>query len=61
MFNGIVDKHTPFRLASRKEARSFLRPWLTKDLLTSTSKKNSYEKFNNKQSINFYQAQIVQK
>jgi len=44
MFNNIVDQHALFRLASRKEARSFHTPWLTKGLLTSISKKNALYK-----------------
>jgi len=35
MFNNILDQHAPLRFASRKETRSFHKPWLTKGLLTS--------------------------
>jgi len=44
MFNNILDQHAPLRFASRKETRSFHKPWLTKGLLTSISKKNALYK-----------------
>ena len=39
MFNNILEQHAPLRFASRKETRSFHKPWLTKGLLTSISEK----------------------
>ena len=44
MFNNILDRHDPLRFASRKETCSFHKPWLTKGLLTSISKKNALYK-----------------
>ena len=44
MFNYIRDQHAPLRFASRKETRSFHKPWLIKGLLTSISKKNALHK-----------------
>jgi len=44
MFNNILDQHAALRFASRKETRSFHKPWLTKGLLTSISKKNALYK-----------------
>ena len=44
MFNNILDQHAPLRFASRKETRSFHKPWLTKCLLTSISKKHALYK-----------------
>ena len=44
MFNNILDQHAPLRFASRKETRSFHKPWLTKGLLTSIFKKNALYK-----------------
>jgi len=44
MFDNILDQHTLLRFASRKETRSFHKPWLTKGLLTSISKKNALYK-----------------
>ena len=41
IFNDTLDKHAPYRYASRKEQRSFNKPWLTKGILTSIAKKNS--------------------
>jgi len=41
MFDSILDQHSPLRFASRKETRSFHKPWLTKGLLTSISKNNA--------------------
>jgi len=41
VFNDTLDKHAPYRYASRKERRSFNKPWLTKDILTSIAKKNT--------------------
>jgi len=41
MFNDTLDKHAPYRNASRKEQRSFTKPWLTKVILTSIAKKNT--------------------
>ena len=40
----MYDQHAPLRFASRKETRSFNKPWLTKGLLTSISKKNALYK-----------------
>jgi len=40
-FNDTLDKHAPHRYASRKEQRSFNKPWLTKGILTSIAKKNT--------------------
>ena len=39
IFNDTLDKHAPYRYASRKEQRSFNKPWLTKGILTSIAKK----------------------
>jgi len=39
--NDTLDTHAPYRYASRKEQRSFNKPWLTKGILTSTAKKNT--------------------
>jgi len=41
VFNDTLDKHAPYRYASRKEQRSFTKPWLTKGILTSIAKKNT--------------------
>ena len=41
VFNDTLDKHAPFRYASRKEQRSFNKPWLTKGILTSIAEKNT--------------------
>jgi len=41
VFNGTLDEHAPYRYASRKEQRSFNKPWLTKGILTSIAKKNT--------------------
>jgi len=41
VFNDTLDKHAPYRYASRKEQRSFNKPWLTKGILTSIAKKNT--------------------
>ena len=41
VFNDTLDKHAPFRYGSRKEQRSFNKPWLTKGILTSTAEKNT--------------------
>jgi len=38
--NDTLDKHAPYRSVSRKEQRSFEKPWLTKGILTSIAKKN---------------------
>ena len=40
VFNNTLDKHAPYRYASRKKQRSFNKPWLTKGILTSIAKKN---------------------
>jgi len=62
MFNNILDQHAPFRFASRKETRSFNKPWLTKGFLTSISKKNAlYKKCYQQTTHQFRQAQILQK
>jgi len=39
IFNDTLDKHAPYRYASRKEQRSFNKPRLTKCNLTSIAKK----------------------
>jgi len=41
IFNETLDTHAPYRYASRKEQRSFNKPWLTKGILTSLAKKNA--------------------
>ena len=41
MFNNILNQYAPLMFASRKETRSFHKPWLNKVLLTSVSKKNA--------------------
>jgi len=41
VFNDTLDKHAPYRYASRKEQCSFNKPWLTKGILTSIAKKNT--------------------
>jgi len=41
VFNDTLDKHAPYRYASRKEEHSFNKPWLTKGILTSIAKKNT--------------------
>ena len=41
VFSDILDKHAPYRSASRKEQHSFNKPWLTKGILTSIAKKNT--------------------
>ena len=41
VFNDTLDKHAPYRYASRKEQRSFNKPWFTKGILTSIAKKNT--------------------
>ena len=41
IFNNTLDTHAPYRYASRKEQRSFNKPWLTKGILTSIAKKNT--------------------
>jgi len=40
-FNETLDTHAPYHYASRKEQRSFSKPWLTKGILTSIAKKNT--------------------
>ena len=37
----ITDKHAPYRYASRKAQRSFNKPWLTKGISISITKKNT--------------------
>ena len=39
VFNDTSDKHAPYRYASRKEQRSFNKPWLTKGISTTIAKK----------------------
>jgi len=39
IFNDTLHTHAPYRYASRKEQRSFNKPWLTKGILTSIAKK----------------------
>jgi len=39
--NDTLDKHAPYRYASRKEQRSFNKAWLTKGILTSVAKNNT--------------------
>jgi len=41
IFNDTLDEHTPYRYASRKEQRSFNKPWLTKGILKAIAKKNT--------------------
>ena len=41
IFNDTLDTYAPYRYASRKEQRSFNKPWLTKGILTSIAKKNT--------------------
>jgi len=41
IFNDTFDTYAPYRYASRKEQRSFYKPWLTKGILTSIAKKNT--------------------
>jgi len=41
VFNDTLDKHAPYLYASRKEQRSFNKPWLTKGILTSIAKNNT--------------------
>jgi len=41
IFSDTFDTHAPYRYASRKEQRSFNKPWLTKGILTSIAKKNT--------------------
>jgi len=36
-----LDTHAPYRYVSRKEQRSFNKPWLTKGILTSIANKNT--------------------
>jgi len=36
IFNDTLHTHALYRYASRKEQRSFIKPWLTKGMLTST-------------------------
>jgi len=40
-FNDTLDTHAPYHYASKKEQRSFNKPWLTKGILTSIAKKNA--------------------
>ena len=40
VFKDTLDKHAPYRYASRNEERSFNKPWLTKGIITSIAKKN---------------------
>jgi len=44
IFNDTLDKHAPYRYVTRKEQRSFNKPWLTKGILTSIAKKYSLQK-----------------
>jgi len=41
IFNDTLDTHAPYRYATRKEQRSFNKPWLTKGILTSIAIKNT--------------------
>ena len=50
VFNDTLDKHAPYCYASRKEQRSFNKPWLTKGILTSIAKKNTL--YRNQQTKN---------
>jgi len=62
MFNNIPDQLAALRFASRKETRSFHKPWLIKGLLTSISKKNAlYKKNVIKKQLNFSQVHVLQK
>ena len=51
VFNDTLDKHAPYRYASRIEQRSFNKPWLTKGILTSIAKKNTL--YRKQLTINF--------
>jgi len=39
VFNDTLDKHARYRYASRKEQRSFNKPWLTKGILILLQKR----------------------
>ena len=39
--NDTLVKHAPYRYATRKEQRSFGKPWVTKGILTSIAKQNT--------------------
>ena len=41
IFNDTLDTHAPYRYASRKEQRSFNKPWLTKGIRLPLQKKIS--------------------
>ena len=46
VFNSVLDKHAPMRPMSRKEKRLTDKPWITKDIFTSTKTKNRlYKKY----------------
>jgi len=56
-FNETLDTHAPYRYPSRKEQRSFNKPWLTKGILTSIAKKNTlYRK-----QLTIYNPNIIRK
>jgi len=50
IFNDTLDTHAPHRYASRKEQRSFNKPWLTKGISTSIAKKNAL----NRKQVSYY-------
>ena len=41
MFNDTLGTHAPYRYVTRKEQRSFSKPWLTIGISTSIAKKNA--------------------
>ena len=50
MFNSVIDRHAPLRPMSRQENRLSVKPWITRDILTSIKTKNKLFKkyFKNK-------------
>ena len=44
IFKGVVDKHGPFQLLSRRESKFMLKPWITKDIKISIQKKQKVYK-----------------
>ena len=44
IFEGFLDKHAPFKLLTKKEMKSFSKPWITKGILTSINAKNKLHK-----------------
>ena len=46
VFNSVLDRHTPMRPMSKKEKRLTDKPWISKDILTSTKTKSRlYKKY----------------